>query len=111
MTAIPTITVTPFAAARAYGETASGGAGAAAGGGSGGGFGATLQRAISGAIADGQAADRQATGAIAGQGNPTGGDLTDVVTAVSRAELALQTATAIRDRFVQAYQDVMQMPI
>jgi len=106
MTAIPTITVTPFAAARAYGDTASGGAGAAAGGGSGGGFGATLQRAISGAIADGRVADRQATGAIAGQG-----DLTDVVTAVSRAELALQTATAIRDRFVQAYQDVMQMPI
>ncbi len=110
MTAIPTITVTPFAAARAYGDTASGGAGAAAGGGSGG-FGATLQRAISGAIADGQVADRQATGAIAGQGNPTDGNLTDVVTAVTRAELALQTATAIRDRFVQAYQDVMQMPI
>lgn len=101
MTAIPTITVTPFAAARAYGETASGGAGAG-----GGGFGASLQRAISGAVADGKAADLQATGAIAGQG-----DLTDVVTAVSRAELALQTATAIRDRFVQAYQDVMQMPI
>ncbi|MDE2581085.1 MAG: flagellar hook-basal body complex protein FliE [Rhodospirillales bacterium] len=101
MTAIPTITVTPQAAARAYGEIASGTGGAA-----GTGFGATLQRAITGAVADGQAADQQAMGAIAGQGN-----LTDVVTAVDRAELTLQTATAIRDRFVQAYQDVMQMPI
>jgi flagellar hook-basal body complex protein FliE len=33
------------------------------------------------------------------------------VTAISRAELALQSATAIRDRVVQAYQDVMKMPI
>jgi flagellar hook-basal body complex protein FliE len=106
MSTIPTITVTPTvapgAAARAYGETAAGGSGTAGAAD----FGATLQRAISGAVADGHAADRQAMGAIAGQGN-----LTDVVTAVSRAELALQTATAIRDRFVQAYQDVMQMPI
>lgn len=102
MTAIPTITVTPQAAARAYGETAGGGSGTAGAAG----FGATLQRALAGAVADGHTADRQAMGAIAGRGN-----LTDVVTAVSRAELALQTATAIRDRFVQAYQDVMQMPI
>ena len=105
MTAIPTITVTPGAAARAYGDTATGGSsnGSARGGAD---FSATLQRAISAAVADGHAADAQAMGAVAGQGN-----LTDVVTAVSRAELALQTATAIRDRFVQAYQDVMQMPI
>ena len=104
MSLIPTITVTPGAAARAYGEAA-GGTGAA-GGAAGGDFSATLQRAIGGAVADGQAADQQAMGAISGQGN-----LTDVVTAVTRAELALQTATAIRDKFVQAYQDVMQMPI
>ena len=44
--------------------------------------------------------------AISGEGN-----LTDVVTALSRAELALQTATAIRDRVVSAYQDIMKMPI
>ena len=39
------------------------------------------------------------------------GNLTEVVTAVARAQLALQTATAIRDRVVQAYQDIMKMPI
>ena len=101
MSAIPTLTVTPGAAARAYGTTATGGSGGATQD-----FGATLQRAIAGAIGTGQAADQQAMAAIAGKGN-----LTDVVTAVSRAELTLQTATALRDRFVQAYQDVMQMPI
>ena len=40
-----------------------------------------------------------------------GGNLTEVVQAVSRAELALQTTTAIRDRVVSAYQDIMRMPI
>ena len=40
-----------------------------------------------------------------------GGNLTDVVTALSHAEMTLQTATAIRDRVVQAYQDIMKMPI
>ena len=44
--------------------------------------------------------------AIAGTGS-----LTDVVSAVSKAELALQTTVAIRDRVVQAYQDIMRMPI
>jgi len=45
-------------------------------------------------------------GAIAGTGN-----LTDVVSAVAKAELTLQTTVAIRDRVVQAYQDIMRMPI
>jgi flagellar hook-basal body complex protein FliE len=40
-----------------------------------------------------------------------GGNLTEVVTAVARAELALQSTVAIRDRVVQAYQDIMRMPI
>ncbi|KXV66584.1 flagellar hook-basal body protein FliE, partial [Gluconobacter japonicus] len=34
-----------------------------------------------------------------------------IVTAVSNAQLALQTSTVIRDRMVQAYQDVMKMTI
>jgi flagellar hook-basal body complex protein FliE len=33
------------------------------------------------------------------------------VLAISRAELALQTAVTVRDRVVAAYQDVMRMPI
>ena len=38
-------------------------------------------------------------------------DVTDVVTAVSNAEVALQTVTAVRDRVIQAYQDILRMPI
>lgn len=38
-------------------------------------------------------------------------DLTQVVTAVNNAQLTLQTAVAVRDRIVQSYQMIMQMPI
>jgi flagellar hook-basal body complex protein FliE len=72
----------------------------------GGGFGAALQRAVEGAVEVGRSADVAATAALTGQGS-----VTDVVLAVSRAELALQTAVAVRDRMVAAYQDVMRMPI
>ncbi|WP_424813856.1 flagellar hook-basal body complex protein FliE [Roseococcus sp. YIM B11640] len=70
------------------------------------GFGETLSRAVQGAIDMGRSADTASSAALAGQGS-----VTDVVLAVSRAELALQTATAVRDRVISAYQDVMRMPI
>ncbi len=38
-------------------------------------------------------------------------DLTDVVEAVTAAELTLQTVVAVRDRLVSAYQEIMRMPI
>lgn len=38
-------------------------------------------------------------------------DLTDVVAAVNDAEMTLQTITALRDRLVQAYQEIIRMPI
>lgn len=38
-------------------------------------------------------------------------DLTDLVTAVSNAELALNTVVSIRDRVISAYQDIIKMPI
>jgi flagellar hook-basal body complex protein FliE len=38
-------------------------------------------------------------------------ELTDVVTAVSNAEVTLQTVVAVRDKVVAAYQDIMRMPI
>ncbi|HEX9466622.1 MAG TPA: flagellar hook-basal body complex protein FliE [Alphaproteobacteria bacterium] len=38
-------------------------------------------------------------------------ELTNVVTAVNNAQLTLQTAVAVRDRIVQSYQQIMQMPI
>ncbi len=69
-------------------------------------FGSLLTRALNGAVSTGHQADTQSMQAIAGKG-----DITSVVTAVSRAELALQTTVAIRDRVLQAYQDIIKMPI
>ena len=38
-------------------------------------------------------------------------DLTDVVQAITSAELTLQTVVAVRDRMISAYQEIMRMPI
>ena len=69
-------------------------------------FSALLGRALDGAVSSGKSADTQAMQAISGHG-----DLTKVVTAVSQAQLALQTTVAMRDRVLQAYQDIIKMPI
>ena len=37
--------------------------------------------------------------------------LTDVVTAVTNAEVTLQTVVGVRDRIINAYQEIMRMPI
>ncbi|MBT6442838.1 MAG: flagellar hook-basal body complex protein FliE [Alphaproteobacteria bacterium] len=39
------------------------------------------------------------------------GDIGSVVTAVTNAEITMQTVVAVRDRVVQAYQDILRMPI
>jgi flagellar hook-basal body complex protein FliE len=103
MSTIPTIVVTPGAAAAAYARNAPGGASAAGAPGS---FGDAVTQALGEAVQTGHNADNQAMKAISG-----GGNLTEVVTALSHAEITLQTATAIRDRVVQAYQDIMKMPL
>ncbi|MDR3531369.1 MAG: flagellar hook-basal body complex protein FliE [Rhodopila sp.] len=105
MTTIPTVVITPSAAAEAYSRTARGasGSGSADAPNS---FGKAISQALDQAVQTGHAADDQAMKAISG-----GGNLTEVVAALSHAEMTLQTATAIRDRVVQAYQDIMKMPI
>lgn len=100
---VPTLTVSPASAANAYAKVQSGDADA---GGDGEAFGGVLARAIQGVAETGHKADAESMKAISGQGN-----LTDLATAVSRAELALQTATTIRDKVVQAYQDISRMAI
>jgi flagellar hook-basal body complex protein FliE len=74
--------------------------------GSGAGFGAALQSAIGSAMETGHEAEAQSMKAIT-----QGGNVTEVATALSRAELTLQTATAVRDRMLQAYQDIMRIQI
>jgi flagellar hook-basal body complex protein FliE len=107
MSTIPTVTVRPSAAAEAYARTARTTATPQSpvtpqdqG------FGATVQKSLEQAVQTGHTAEDQATNALKG-----GGNLTDVVVALSHASMTLQTATVIRDRVVQAYQDIMKMPI
>jgi flagellar hook-basal body complex protein FliE len=74
--------------------------------GSGDGFGELVKQAAQGTIdslKQGEAATMQA---IAGKA-----DIGQVVTAVSNAEVTLQTAVAVRDKVIQAYLDIIRMPI
>jgi len=70
------------------------------------GFGGLVARAMQNGIEVSRTAEAASTQALTGQGG-----VTEAVLAISRAELALQTAVSLRDRVVSAYQDVMRMPI
>jgi flagellar hook-basal body complex protein FliE len=72
----------------------------------GGSFADLVKSAASDTIDTLQKGEAASTEAVAGNGN-----LTEVVTAVSNAEATLQTVIAVRDRVIQAYQDIMRMPI
>jgi len=54
----------------------------------------------------GQSSEQLAIQGIQGQAN-----LTDVVTAVSEAEVTLQTVVAVRDKVVEAYREILRMPM
>ena len=69
-------------------------------------FGAMLRTAIQSAVGTGENAEAQAVKAIT-----EGGNVTEVTTALAQAEMTLQTATAVRDRMLQAYQDIMKIQI
>jgi flagellar hook-basal body complex protein FliE len=75
----------------------------AAGGGS---FADMVNNAASEAIGSLQKSESTSLQAVTGKA-----DLTEVVTAVSNAEVTLQTVAALRDRVVSAYQSILQMPI
>ena len=97
----------------AYGNVAKGGkpgpgaAGAGAGGAvDGGAFADLVKSAIAEAARIGKTAESASIAAVNDRA-----DLTKVVTAVAEAELALQTVVTIRDRVIEAYREIMRMPI
>ncbi len=53
-----------------------------------------------------QAGEAAATDVATGEAS-----LVDVVTAVSAAEVTLETAIAVRNRVIEAYQEILRMPI
>lgn len=70
------------------------------------GFGDLVTRAVEQGVSVSRSAEAASTQALMGQGS-----VTEAVLAISRAELALQTAVSLRDRVVSAYQEVMRMPV
>lgn len=94
-------------AAAAYAKLAqSGASGMAARDEGGGGFGDLLKGVADTAIKTLKQGETMSLKAISGKA-----DIGEVVTAVSNAEMTLQTVTAVRDRVISAYQDILRMPI
>jgi flagellar hook-basal body complex protein FliE len=65
-----------------------------------------VKGAIDSAAATGKASERLSLAAVG-----DGADLTQVVTAVAEAETVLNTVMAVRDRVIDAYKDILRMPI
>ena len=69
-------------------------------------FGDVLKNSLDGAIQAQHKSEAVSASAVAGQAN-----ITDVLQAVTEAEMTLNTVVAIRDRVIAAYDKVMRSPI
>lgn len=69
-------------------------------------FGSLVRSAVDSVVQTQKKSENLSAQAVLGKA-----DLTDVVQAVTDAELTLQTVMTVRDRLVSAYQDIMRMPI
>jgi flagellar hook-basal body complex protein FliE len=103
---------TPSTAANAYAALArltNPSAGASRGLGAEGGeanFGALLKDALGAVVEAGRTSDGQAKAMAAGKAN-----IVDVVTAVAETEVAVEALVSVRDKVIQAYEEIMRMPI
>ncbi len=70
------------------------------------GFADVLREATEGAVSSLREGEAQSLRAAAGAA-----DINDVVMAVSKAEMTLQTVVTLRDKVIQAYQEIIRMPI
>ncbi|MEZ5892744.1 MAG: flagellar hook-basal body complex protein FliE [Parvularculaceae bacterium] len=69
-------------------------------------FGELVKNAIADTASSLKAGEAASAQVAAGEAN-----LVDVVTAISAAEVSLETALAVRNRVIEAYQEIMRMPI
>lgn len=69
-------------------------------------FGDVMAQALSSASDIGRSSEAVSIRAVANQA-----DLNEIVTAINNAEMTLQTVVAVRDKVIQAYQEIMRMPI
>lgn len=71
------------------------------------GFGRVLQKALGEVARSQQAAETAAIRLVAGEST----DLAEVMVASEKATLTLQLAIQVRNKMIEAYQEVMRMPI
>jgi flagellar hook-basal body complex protein FliE len=69
-------------------------------------FAELVKGVIEKSIDNGQTGERQSMEAVNDRA-----DLNQVVTAVAEAELTLQTVMAVRDKVMEAYREILRMPI
>ena len=69
-------------------------------------FGDVMAQALAGASNTARQSEAVSIRAVANQA-----DLNEIVSAVNNAEMTLQTVVAVRDKVIQAYQEIMRMPI
>ncbi|MDX2274724.1 MAG: flagellar hook-basal body complex protein FliE [Hyphomonadaceae bacterium] len=100
------MSIDPVSVARAYQQTARAGQSGGAEGGDSVDFGSLVQEAVRQAGQSASVAETQATALASGQG-----DIVNVVTAIAAAETQLETVIAVRDQVIQAYQEILRMPI
>ena len=96
--------IDPISAARAYQQAAS--AAPTAGDGDQIEFADLVRQAVREVSQTTAAAEAQAVSVAGGQG-----DIVDVVTAIAAAEMQLEAVIAVRDQVIQAYQEILRMPI
>lgn len=107
--------IDPISASRAYQaaaralkstETDAAGDAGAAGGAGGLDFGQMVKGAVEQTTAATKAAEKMGMQAAAGRA-----DIVDVVTAIAAAETSLETMITVRNQVIQAYQEILRMPI
>ena len=69
-------------------------------------FGDMVKEAIGSLTQASRASDAQSQALAAGKAN-----IVDVVTAVSETEVAVEALVSVRDKVIQAYEEIMRMPI
>jgi flagellar hook-basal body complex protein FliE len=69
-------------------------------------FASLLKDAVGSVMESGRKSDAQSVAMAAGKAN-----VMDVVTAVAETDVAVSTLVSVRDRVIQAYEDIMKMPI
>jgi flagellar hook-basal body complex protein FliE len=69
-------------------------------------FGSLVEGALTGLVEQGRGSDGKAIAMATGKA-----DLVDVVTAVAETEVAVETLVSVRDRVIQAYEEIFRMPI